>query len=304
MIVSVIIPNFNHSNFLKQRIDSILNQTFKDFELIILDDCSTDNSRAIINQYKTDNPEIVTCFNEEPSGSSFAQWNSGVKMANGEFIWIAESDDIASVDFLEKTVQVLKENPDAGLVFSDSRIINEQNGIEYLASDRNNAFTNSKLAKYFNREGGKTSSPHLFWENPIVNVSSVLFRKASYLKTGGADPSMKFCGDWMLYLKMFLISDIRYIPETLNIFRLHSGSGYHTYYRSNILLREKIKIFYYIIKNTEFSLQLICMAILKTTKAILLRLYFWLKFDTLFHLDIPRQPRSAKILQQTDTSTT
>ena len=77
-LVSVIVPNYNHAPYLRERIDSILNQTFQDFELILLDDCSPDNSREIINSYK-DNPHVShIVLNEENSGNTFVQWDLGV----------------------------------------------------------------------------------------------------------------------------------------------------------------------------------------------------------------------------------
>jgi glycosyltransferase involved in cell wall biosynthesis len=108
MRVSVIVPNYNHAEYLKQRIDSILNQTYRDFELIILDDGSTDNSREIIDDYVSRFPFIISRFNEVNSGSPFIQWDSGVNKAEGELIWIAESDDFAETTFLEKTTSVMK----------------------------------------------------------------------------------------------------------------------------------------------------------------------------------------------------
>ena len=69
MLISVIVPNYNHASFLKQRIDSILNQTFQDFELIILDDCSTDNSREIIETYRNHLKVSHIIYNTENSGS-------------------------------------------------------------------------------------------------------------------------------------------------------------------------------------------------------------------------------------------
>ena len=95
MKVSVIIPNYNHAKFLKQRIDTVINQTYRDFEIIIIDDCSTDNSREIIEEYASRYHFISGYFNTSNSGSPFTQWDSGVNKAKGEFIWIAESDDFA-----------------------------------------------------------------------------------------------------------------------------------------------------------------------------------------------------------------
>ncbi|MDR1783951.1 MAG: glycosyltransferase, partial [Dysgonamonadaceae bacterium] len=98
--VSVILPNYNHARFLEQRIQSIVDQTFQEFELIILDDCSTDDSRGIIENYR-DNPKVSQIiYNEQNSGSTFKQWIKGINAAKGEYIWLAESDDWAENDFL------------------------------------------------------------------------------------------------------------------------------------------------------------------------------------------------------------
>ena len=99
--VSVIIPNYNHAPFLKQRIESVLNQSFQDFEMILIDDCSTDGSREIIESYRN-NPHVShIVYNDSNSGSAFLQWNKGIELAKGDWIWVAESDDYAEPTFLE-----------------------------------------------------------------------------------------------------------------------------------------------------------------------------------------------------------
>src|ERR1700747_3572036 len=108
--VSVIVPNYNHARFLPKRIDSILGQSFQDFELILLDDCSSDDSRSILSQYAS-NPRVKIDFNEVNSGSAFKQWNKGVHLARGEYVWIAESDDYADPRFFERLVAVLDRDP-------------------------------------------------------------------------------------------------------------------------------------------------------------------------------------------------
>lgn len=102
MLVSVIIPNYNHAAYLRQRIDSVLSQSFDDFELILLDDCSTDNSREVLESYWQHPKLSHLIYNETNSGSVFRQWQKGIDLAKGEFIWIAESDDYAHPQFLEK----------------------------------------------------------------------------------------------------------------------------------------------------------------------------------------------------------
>src|SRR6187549_2432119 len=93
VLVSVIIPNYNHAKFLRQRLESVLNQSFRDFEVIILDDCSTDESFQVIEDYRAHPKVSHIVFNKENTGSTFIQWKKGIELAKGEWIWIAESDD-------------------------------------------------------------------------------------------------------------------------------------------------------------------------------------------------------------------
>src|ERR1700738_3854186 len=110
--VSVVIPNYNHARYLRQRVDSVLQQSYQDFEVILMDDCSTDDSRIVISEYAND-PRIRISLNEKNSGSAFKQWNKGVGLARGEYVWIAESDDYADPHLLETLVSRLEAEPRA-----------------------------------------------------------------------------------------------------------------------------------------------------------------------------------------------
>ena len=99
-LVSVIIPNYNHAPYLKERIDSVLSQTYKEFEVLILDDCSSDESKEIIESYRNNKHISNIVFNEKNTGNTFIQWNKGISLAKGKYIWIAESDDVAKPTFL------------------------------------------------------------------------------------------------------------------------------------------------------------------------------------------------------------
>ena len=121
--VSVIVPNYCHAPYLEQRIESILQQTFQDFELILLDDCSTDGSREILERYRN-HPKVSGIFyNERNSGSPFKQWEKGLSKAKGDYVWIAESDDFSSPCFLERCVRILDTRPDCSIVFTSSYIV-------------------------------------------------------------------------------------------------------------------------------------------------------------------------------------
>ena len=97
--VSVIIPNYNYARFLQQRIESVLAQTYTDYEIILLDDASTDDSVSILNHYSA-NPRVTHLeINSVNTGSPFAQWQKGISLSRGKYIWIAESDDAAECFF-------------------------------------------------------------------------------------------------------------------------------------------------------------------------------------------------------------
>jgi len=254
MTVTVIIPNYNHAQYLKQRIESVLNQTYKDFEIIILDDFSSDSSSEIINYYTSLSPKIKSFYNTFNSGSPFTQWDSGVRKAKGEFIWIAESDDFADPSFLEQSTAILHDSENVGIVYCNSRVIDEKKQCEYLSSEWNVKLNKSKWSYNYVNEGKDELSEYLYLNCTIHNVSGVLFRKSKYMECGYADHEMKFCGDWFLYIRILLIADIAYISEPLNTLRLHANSTYYQYYRSKTFLKEVIRIHKFVSKHIKLSL--------------------------------------------------
>ena len=111
--VSVIIPNYNYAKYLKKRVKVIEKQTYPIYELIVLDDCSTDNSREVIDKLAK-KYNIKTIYNEENSGCVFKQWQKGIEAATGDLIWIAEADDQADKKFLEKMVPCFEDKNCSG----------------------------------------------------------------------------------------------------------------------------------------------------------------------------------------------
>ncbi len=126
--VSVIVPNYNHARYLRRRIDSILAQTHSDFELILLDDCSTDDSREILELYAK-NPKVRIEYNAKNSGSAFKQWNKGAQMARGRYVWIAESDDYADPRLLARMVAILEEQPEVTFAYCRSLSVGEDDAV-------------------------------------------------------------------------------------------------------------------------------------------------------------------------------
>lgn len=245
-IVSIIIPNYNHAKFLVDRIESVLNQTFQDFEVIILDDCSTDNSRKIINSYKT-HPKIEkVIFNTENSGSTFSQWNKGVALANGKYIWFAESDDICELNFLEKLIAKIEKNNKIDLIYCQSNIIDDHNQPSlFLGFEK---YPNSVINKIFENDfylkGSDFVEKYLLNSNLIPNASSVIVRKSRFLEIGGAYNSMKLFGDWLTWIKILSKdSYIYYVGEQLSSFRNHKNTVRNTVYNKSSTFFEYLKLY-------------------------------------------------------------
>jgi len=221
--VSVIIPNYNHARFLRQRIKSVLGQTYQDFEVILLDDCSTDESRSILTDY-AGNPRVRIEFNEKNSGSTFKQWNKGVRLSRGEYAWIAESDDYADERLLERLVTVLEAKPTVAFAYCRSWRISEDDQQDGFADHYLDYLDPYRWTADFCADGREECRNYFLSINPVPNASAVVFRKAIYECVGGADESLRLCGDWKLWAAMALVGEIAYLGDPLNYYRSQSAS--------------------------------------------------------------------------------
>jgi glycosyltransferase involved in cell wall biosynthesis len=220
--VSVIVPNYNHARFLRQRLDTILAQTYQDFELILLDDCSTDDSREILREYLPRRAGVRLEFNESNSGSTFKQWNKGVGMARGKYVWIAESDDYANPRLLEHLVAVLDTDPGVTFAYCRSWRVAEDGCREGFADF--NLPTPDRWSANFCTDGREMCEEYFLWTNPVPNGSAVVFRRATYERVGGVDEGLCLCGDWKLWAAMALEGKVGYLCDPMNHFRFHDGS--------------------------------------------------------------------------------
>jgi glycosyltransferase involved in cell wall biosynthesis len=221
--VSVIIPNYNHAPYLRQRIDTVLGQTFQDFEVILMDDCSTDDSRTIISEYAND-PRIRIELNENNSGSTFKQWKKGIALARGEYIWMAESDDYSDERFLERLVGVLESQPDVTIVYCRSWIIKEDGRRDRLADCYLADLDPRRWNADFLADGREECRCYFVANNSIPNASSAVFRKAIYERIGGVDDRLRVCGDWKLWVSIALEGKVAYLAEPLNYYREHDAT--------------------------------------------------------------------------------
>lgn len=205
MTISIILPNYNHAKYLEKRLDSIFNQTHQDFEVIILDDASTDDSLSILNNYKNHPKVSHFIINKENSGSPFKQWEKGLNLAKGDYIWIAESDDFCDLNFLETHLKCLRES----------------------------AMSVARTIVFSNDTSGKEIAHPAFRENetvildneqilycPVLNVSATLFHKIDkqkLFKSSFAD--FRIIGDRVFYHEFFQNEKLVYNKDTQSYFR-------------------------------------------------------------------------------------
>lgn len=241
-LVSVIVPNYRHANYLAQRLDSILEQSTQDIELIVLDDASPDHSRDIINDYAQRFPDKITCiFNEHNSGSPFKQWQKGFEAVRGTYIWIAESDDFAHPLFLEKCLAAFAEQPEAGVVFTQSYAVDERGDILYSFKDKylNKIFPENIWLRNFVRQGEEYII-YTSYSNTIPNAGAVLFKKSCLGSLDASAPftAWKLMGDWLFWIQLLAHTQVVFIAEELNYFRQHTHTARTTALRNGDYVRE------------------------------------------------------------------
>lgn len=239
--VSIILPNYNHAPYLERRVQSILNQTYQDFELIYLDDASTDNSNEVFARY-ADDPRVQMILNQTNSGSPFKQWNKGIQQASGEYIWIAESDDYANETLLEKLVARLDQHSTVGIAYCQSWQINKDGLLKSTLKFHTDGLDQNRWQCDFVNTGKNECSSYLICKNTIPNASGVVFRRALYEKAGRANETMRLCGDWLLWVKILLHSDIAFVSEPLNYFREHSNTSRAKLTKLGYELHESLEI--------------------------------------------------------------
>ena len=240
-LISIIVPNYNHAPFLRQRLQSIADQSYDNIELIILDDASTDDSRAVIRATLEElGLKARLEVNKVNSGNVFGQWRKGLDLAKGELIWICESDDFCEPDFLMHLVPY----------FADQSVNIAFGRIQ---------FADAKGAFMPGLDGYRESAEPGIWDAPLTrpaarwfsggfgvnnlyaNVGGGIFRKPD-LPDAVWDQAQDFkiCGDWFLYIHIAGPGQISYDPGAVAYFRQHdrntSAANFHQryYYEENI----------------------------------------------------------------------
>jgi len=251
-VVSVILPNYNHAAYLNKRIESILNQTYQDFELIILDDCSTDNSKEIVEGYKNHPKVTRIVYNEKNSGNTFKQWDKGFQLAKGEYIWIAESDDYCELGLLEELITGLNKDSETVLAFCQSILVTPANEIIGV--------TDSKyLSQTVN--GDDFVRQYMLGGNKIPNASMAIFKKDFCGDMSDEYKKMEYCGDWLFWVNICFKGKVYISGKYLNYYLRHTNNVTTSATKKGYDFLEGNKIFHFILQSITVDNALITSAL-------------------------------------------
>ena len=202
-------PVYNGGKYLKKAIESILGQSLKDFEFLIIDDKSTDDSCDIISSYKDSRVRLIR--NSKNIGQ-MATLNTGLPLSNGQYIARLDQDDISLKNRLEKESNVLDIHNDAGLVYSDTFIIDKTG-----RTREKTLFQNTKPPSNF--------SMNIFLKRNFIPGNTVMMRKSAVDKIGSFDPAFAIAAEYDLFLRLAKDHKILKINEPLAKYRVHDTNS-------------------------------------------------------------------------------
>lgn len=227
--ISVVVPNYNYARLLPERLRSIDDQQHPIFEVIVLDDASTDFSDEVIRQYTDAHPMRARYLpNHSNSGSVFQQWRKGVEAARGDYVWIAEADDLADPEFLSSTIPSFAD-PSVVISYAQSRAIDDRGRVTmpdylpYVADLDDERWRTSYVV-----DGLDEIRAGMYVKNTIPNVSAVTFRRSTLLDVltqwDKDIVSLRNAGDWLVYLRVLEQGRIAFTSTPLSSHRRHAHS--------------------------------------------------------------------------------
>lgn len=224
--VTFVVPCYNLAHFLSECVDSILSQTYGDFEILIMDDCSPDNTPEVALSF-TD-PRVKHVRNEVNLGH-LANYNKGIGMARGEYVWLISADDrLRSSDILERYVTVMDRHPEVGYAFCPAMDLADgrETGLAAYSvhGERDTIFEGRKFLD------------KLLDGNTVVAASGMA-RKECYDRLGMFPPNMPYAGDWYLWCLFALYYDVAYFSEPMVSYRSHGQT------MTKILMKRNYDIF-------------------------------------------------------------
>ena len=210
--VSICIPTYNSARFLPAAVESVLAQTYHNFELVVCDNASTDATPEICGRYQ--DPRLRTVRFEELVGQA-ANWNRCVELARGELVILLHADDMLRPEYLERAVSLLDAEPEAGWLFC---------GAEHVDADGRplrfqRAYPESRSVP------GRELARRLLLEGCLINPAGVLVRRGLYETVGRFTEAIVWGVDWHMWARLALEADAVYLGEPQALYRIHGQSG-------------------------------------------------------------------------------
>jgi glycosyltransferase involved in cell wall biosynthesis len=238
--VSICIPAYNAARYLEASLGSVLGQTLADFELVVVDDHSTDATASIVRSF-TD-PRLRYVRNELRLGL-VGNWNRCLELARSRYVCLFHQDDLMIPDNLEAKVRMLDENPELGLVHSNAQLIGPSD--EVVAEQ----WLSNPTAADDGVHAGLPYLRRLLTGVNLVCCPSVVARRDCYERLGGFDGRLPYTADWEMWMRIAAFHDVGYVLRPLVRYRLHEGMASRAFrgareieqgYRAKMLLLEKV----------------------------------------------------------------
>ncbi len=208
-VASVVIATYNRAGLLTETIDSILKQTFRDFELIVVDDGSTDDTEDVLKSYG----DSLRYFRQENRGPSAAR-NFGIHHARASWISIQDSDDICAPDHLERLCNFVENKPHCAMVFANGAYL------DHPEPNRKNIIPKEKSRRLAEKGVELTD----LFSKSIVRLQAALLSKAGLLSIGGLDENLRICMDLDLAFRLFMRYPVAYLDKVVFFYRRHEGN--------------------------------------------------------------------------------
>jgi glycosyltransferase involved in cell wall biosynthesis len=210
--VSVCIPSYNAARFLRAAIDSVLAQDFADFELVVSDDASADDTAAVLGSYA--DPRLRVVRSEDRLGQA-GNWNRCVELARGEYVTLLHADDELLPGYLERAVAVLDAHADVGLVHCSVQHVDEDGKPLHL----------QRLLDEDRIDRDDVMLRRLLLDGCVINPAGVMARRRAYETAGRFTDQIVWGVDWHMWIRIALRSPVAYLSESLALYREHGHSG-------------------------------------------------------------------------------
>lgn len=212
-LVSICIPAYNSARFIERTIRSALEQTYSNIEVVVVDDCSKDDTVSVVEAI---NDSRIKLYRNEQNLGMTGNWNKCIRMSGGEYVKLIPADDVIYPDAVSKSMNILMDNDDVSLVIVGTDLVDNDDKVigAYAHWKKSGIFPGKRIAK-----------KSVMWNNFFGNPVCALFRKSDFEKTGGFDPDIPYILDFDLWLGLSALGNVAFIKEKLSAFRVRKDSN-------------------------------------------------------------------------------